>query len=196
MQLDQVLTALQADTRRSLQLALAGFGNGLTREPTAADDAAADPDARGKTAAQSLNQAFGYAPKSLKNTAIVSQAATGTETHDLTRLLDGLSRTTEGLGRSEQSLQDLITNFNTTVAATASEATSIRASLRLLPPDARGLGRGLRQPQRRVPNTRAFAREILPGVRRRRRRSPPRSRGSPRRGRWSRRPSSAGSSPS
>ena len=165
VQLDQVLTSLQADTRRSLQLALTGFGNGLTRKPTAADDAAADPDARGKTAAQSLNQAFGYAPKSLKNTAIISDALTGTETHDLTRLLDGISRTTEGLGRNERSLQDLITNFNTTLAATASEATNLRASLRLLPPTLEASDAAFDSLNAAFPNTRGFARDILPGVR-------------------------------
>ena len=64
----------------------------------------------------------------------MADAFLGTEDHDLSRLIDGLSRTTEGLGRNEVQLKDLVTNFNTTVAATASQATNLRASIRLLGP--------------------------------------------------------------
>src|SRR5437868_643347 len=38
VQLDQVLTALQSDTRQELQAALAGYGTALTYQPTALDD--------------------------------------------------------------------------------------------------------------------------------------------------------------
>src|SRR5262249_19572077 len=48
VQLDQVLTALQADTRTALQKTLEGFGTGLTYKPTKAQDLDADPSARGQ----------------------------------------------------------------------------------------------------------------------------------------------------
>ena len=55
MQFDQVLTALQSDTREDLKRLLEGYGTALTYKPTAADDAGQDPDVKGKTAAQALN---------------------------------------------------------------------------------------------------------------------------------------------
>src|SRR4051812_7670238 len=55
VQLDQVLTALQQDTRKQLQSLLDNYGSALTQQPTAADDADNDPDTQGETAAKSLN---------------------------------------------------------------------------------------------------------------------------------------------
>ena len=55
VQLDQVLTALQANSREDLQAALEGFGTALTAKPTAEEDADQDEDTRGETAAESLN---------------------------------------------------------------------------------------------------------------------------------------------
>jgi phospholipid/cholesterol/gamma-HCH transport system substrate-binding protein len=165
VQLDQVLTALQADTRRSLQLALEGIGTGLTYKPTAAQDVDADPSARGESAAQSLNDAIVYGERSLKGTAIVAQALTGEEDDDVAALLRGLSRTTEGLSRNEEQLKDLVTNFNTTVAATASEAANLSRSVRLLAPTLQHADAALDSLNAAFPNTRAFARAILPGVR-------------------------------
>jgi virulence factor Mce-like protein len=165
VQLDEVLTALQGDTRKSLQETVVGLGDALTRRPSAADDAAADPSARGQSAAESLNDAVDHGKPALKGTAIVSDAFQGTETHDLSKLIAGLSKTTSGLSRSETSLQDLLTNFNTTVAATASQAGNLRTSIRLLAPTLQSADTTLDMLNAAFPDTRAFAREILPGVR-------------------------------
>jgi phospholipid/cholesterol/gamma-HCH transport system substrate-binding protein len=165
VQLDQVLSALQGDTRTALKKTLDGLGTGLTYKPTKAQDTDADPSARGESAGQSLNDAIRYGERSLKGTAIVADAFLGTEDHDLSKLVDGLSRTAEGLGRNEAQLKDLVTNFNTTVAATASEASNLQASIRLLGPTLENANRALDSLNASFPNTRAFAREILPGVR-------------------------------
>jgi phospholipid/cholesterol/gamma-HCH transport system substrate-binding protein len=164
VQLDQVLTSLQGDTRDSLRKTLDGLGVGLTYKPTRAQDTAADPSARGESAGQSLNDAIRYGERSLKGTAIVADALLGVDVHDLSRLIAGLNRTTEGLGRNENQLKDLVTNFNTTVAATASEASNLRASIGLLGPTLQNADRALDSLNASFPNTRAFAREILPGV--------------------------------
>ena len=50
VQLDQVLTALQAPERKNLQQLLTGLGTAFTHEPTAAEDADQDPDVQGETA--------------------------------------------------------------------------------------------------------------------------------------------------
>jgi ABC-type transporter Mla subunit MlaD len=165
VQLDQVLTALQIDTRDSLRKTLDGLGTALTYKPSRAQDTDADPSARGESAAQSLNDAIRYGARSLKGTAVVSDALLGTQRHDLSRLIAGLSRTTEGLGRNEDQLKDLVTNFNTTMAATASEAVNLRVSIRELGPTLQNADRALDSLNASFPNTRAFAREILPGVR-------------------------------
>jgi ABC-type transporter Mla subunit MlaD len=165
VQFDQVLSALNSDTRQSLQKLLGGLGTGLTYKPSAAADTGADPSARGQSAAESLNDSFKYGKDAFKGTAIVSDAFLGTQDHDLSRLIGGLSKVTEGLGRNETQLKDLVTNFNTTMAATASEATNLRSTIRLLAPTLQNANSALDSLNAAFPNTRAFARDILPGVR-------------------------------
>jgi phospholipid/cholesterol/gamma-HCH transport system substrate-binding protein len=164
VQLDQVLSVLQSDTRNSLRKTLEGLGTGLTYKPSRAQDTGADPIARGQSAGESLNDAIRYGERSLKGTAVVADAFLGTQPHDLSRLIDGLRRTAEGLGRNEDQLKGLITNFNTTMAATASQASNLRASIRELGPTLQNLDRALDSLNASFPNTRAFAREVLPGV--------------------------------
>ena len=77
VQLDEVLTALQAPERRGLQRLLEGYGTALTYEPTAEDDVDQDPSVRGETAAESLNDAFRYGGDAGRGTAIVNTALLG-----------------------------------------------------------------------------------------------------------------------
>jgi ABC-type transporter Mla subunit MlaD len=165
VQLDQVLTALQGGTRRSLQQLLEGLGTALTHKPTAAEDRGADPSTRGETAAKSLNDAIAFGGRAFRGTAIVSDAFRGTQDHDLSRLIRGLSRTTEGLGRNERQLEALVVNFNRTTAATAAEAGNLSRSIALLAPTLVHANAAFDALNAAFPNTRAFAREILPGVR-------------------------------
>ena len=58
VQLDQVLDALNTDTRANLQDFLIGYGDGLTRKPSKADDAEQDPEVRGVNAAASAQQSL------------------------------------------------------------------------------------------------------------------------------------------
>ncbi len=58
VQLDQVLTSLQSDTRQDLRDLLDALAQGLNAEPTAADDRDADPSAKGETAAESFNDSY------------------------------------------------------------------------------------------------------------------------------------------
>ena len=165
VQLDQVLTALQQDTRTGLQRLVKSLALGLTLKPSRAADTDADPSARGESAAESLNDSIRYAPAALSGTAMVADAFTGSQPRDLRRLIRGLNRTTEGLSRNEVQLADLVTNLNTTMAATASEATNLRLSVRRLGPTLVSATGALDALNAAFPNTRAFAREILPGVR-------------------------------
>src|SRR3954447_13130017 len=162
--LDQVLTALQSDTRAQLQELLINYGRALNAEPTPAQNAAQDPSVRGLTAAEALNKSYKFGGPAFKNVSIVNLAFLGTQPHDLSKLVAGLAKTTEGLDRNEQSLKDLITNFNTTMAAFASHSTDVSRSIRLLPSTLANADRALTSLNNSFPNTRLFAREILPGV--------------------------------
>jgi virulence factor Mce-like protein len=166
VQLDQVLTALQGDTRQDLRDLLDGLAQGLNSKPSAADDRDADPSARGETAAESFNDAYVDSPAALRGGAQVNEALLGTEPErDVARLLDGTAKTTGALIRNEGLLKDLITNFNTTMAAFASEEGNLRTSIRLLAPTLENANAALASLNAAFPPTRAFAREILPGVR-------------------------------
>ena len=166
VQLDEVLTALQGDTRQDLRDLLDGLAQGLNSKPSAADDRNADPSARGQTAAESFNDAYKDSPGALKGTAQVNEALLGTEPdRDVARLLSGTAKTTGALIRHETQLKDLITNFNTTMAAFASEEGNLRTSIRLLAPTLVNANAALASLNRAFPPTRAFARDILPGVR-------------------------------
>jgi phospholipid/cholesterol/gamma-HCH transport system substrate-binding protein len=165
VQLDQVLTALQSDTREDLKAFLEGYGTALTHEPTASEDAISDPDVRGETAATSLNDAARTGARALRGGAIVNQALLGDGPHDLSKLIAGLDKVSRSLGRNEGQLSDLITNFNTTMASFASQKDDLRATVRQLAPTLQQANSTLTHLNSSFPATRAFAREILPGVR-------------------------------
>jgi phospholipid/cholesterol/gamma-HCH transport system substrate-binding protein len=154
VQFDQVLTGLQQRTRSNLQTLLHGYGSALYGKP-----------ARGARAAQSLNESLRYTPGALRGTAVVSQALLGQEPHDLSQLIAGAQRTSAKLVSREGALQDLITNFNTTTAALASEQTNLRETVALLPGVLERANTAFDALNRAFPPTRAFAREVLPGIR-------------------------------
>jgi phospholipid/cholesterol/gamma-HCH transport system substrate-binding protein len=166
VQLDEVLTALQSDSRQDLKIVLKGFNQALNSKPTAAQNRDSDPSARGQTAAQSFNDAYKNIPAAEKSTAQVFDALLGTgPNRDLARLIVGTARTSAALTRNENALKDLITNFNGTMAAFASEAGNLRTSIRELAPTLDNANRAFAALNAAFPPTRAFAREILPGVR-------------------------------
>jgi phospholipid/cholesterol/gamma-HCH transport system substrate-binding protein len=165
VQLDEVLTALQSDTRQDLKDLLDQLSVALNSEPTAAEDRDADPSARGETAAESFNDAYDDIPAAEASTARVLEAFLGVEPgRDVARLIDGTARTTGALIRNENQLQGLITNFNTTMAAFASESGNLSASIRELPGTLESANRAFASLNAAFPSTRAFAREIIPGV--------------------------------
>src|SRR6202035_3804710 len=104
VQIDQVLDALNTDTRSNLQTFLIEYGAALTQKPTAAQNAEQDPEVRELNAAQALNKATHRGPPSLRGTAVINQAITGTEPHDLSKLVGGIGKVTTALNVHEQQL--------------------------------------------------------------------------------------------
>ena len=165
VQLDQVLTALQSDTRESLKETLQGFGEALDSEPAPEDDAGQELEARGLTGGEALNRSLEHGPEALRDSAIVNDALRGEAPRDLSRLIEGIARTSRGLAEDEQALTDLVSNFNTTMATMAERAPELEESVRLLGPTAASARAGFESIERALPASRAFAREILPGLR-------------------------------
>lgn len=165
VQLDQVLTSLQSDSRDDLQKLLEGYGQSLAGKPKQGEDADQDPDVQGQTGAQALNQSLQYSPDALRGTAIVNDALLGTHAHDLSKLIASGQKVSAALDSREQQLKDLITNFDTTTGALAAEQGNLRATVRVLPRVLEAADPALDDLNRAFPPTRAFAHEILPGVR-------------------------------
>jgi phospholipid/cholesterol/gamma-HCH transport system substrate-binding protein len=164
VQLDQVLTALQSDTRVSLQKTLKGLGEGFGTPATPADDADQDPSVAGLTGGQALNQALVYSPAALRDSALVLQSLQGNEPHGLSRTIKGISKLSAGLSQDENALRDLIVDFNATTGMLAAHGPQLEQAVRLLGPTATNLRRGLGSIDRALPATRGFARDILPGI--------------------------------
>jgi len=165
VQLDEVLTSLQSDARTDLQDVLRVYGGALTDKPTPQQDAQQDPDVQGLTAAQALNKTFNYSVAALKNSAIVNEAFQGSSPNDLSKLVASFGKVAGALDRNEAALQGFITNFNITTGAFAAQSGNLSATIRLLAPTLANANHTFDALNRAFPPTRAFAREILPGVR-------------------------------
>jgi phospholipid/cholesterol/gamma-HCH transport system substrate-binding protein len=165
VQLDEVLTSLQSDARADLQDVLGNYGLALKYQPTAADDADQDPDVRGEDAARALNDSYRYSGPALRNVSMVNQALLGTQPNDLPGFIRAFAVVAAALDRNEAALQNLITNFNVTVGAFAAQSANLSTTIRLLEPTLRNANRAFSALNAAFPPTRAFAREILPGVR-------------------------------
>jgi phospholipid/cholesterol/gamma-HCH transport system substrate-binding protein len=164
VQIDQVLDALNSDTRQNLQDFLIGYGNGLVRKPSAADNAEQDREVRGINGAEALNKTYAIAPKAERGAAIVNQAIGGTETHDLSKLVQSVGKVTAALNVHEQQLGELIGNFNSFFHSFAAQSSSLRSTVAVLPSSLTKITAGLRELDAAFPPARTFALDILPGV--------------------------------
>jgi phospholipid/cholesterol/gamma-HCH transport system substrate-binding protein len=165
VQLDQVLDALNTDTRANLQKFLIYYGEGLTRKPEAAENAEQLPEVRGVNGAEALNKTYKVAPPALRGGTIINQAITGTEAHDFSKLIAGVGKLTAALNVHEQQLGELIVNFNTFFGALAAQSAPLKATVAELPGALHNIDDGLASLDASFPPTRAFAHDILPGVR-------------------------------
>jgi phospholipid/cholesterol/gamma-HCH transport system substrate-binding protein len=164
VQLDQVLNALNTDTRTNLQNFLIYYGQALTRKPNALENAEQEPELHGLNGAQGFNLATRRGPASLRGAAIINQAITGTETGDLTKLVASINTVASALNVHEQELGELIVNFNTFFGSLASQSTSLNRLVAELPETLGQIDHGLSAFSASFPPTKAFAKDILPGV--------------------------------
>jgi phospholipid/cholesterol/gamma-HCH transport system substrate-binding protein len=165
VQLDQVLDALNTETRANLQNFLIGYGDGLTRKPNAQEDAEQDPEVRGISGAEAVNKAYARGPAALRATSVLNQAITGTEQHDLSKLVASIDKVTSALNVHEQALGELFVNFNTFFSEFAAQSAPLRTTVAELPSSLTSIDRGLANLQASFAPTQEFAHAIVPGVR-------------------------------
>jgi virulence factor Mce-like protein len=148
VQFDQILIALQSDTRSDLQTLLKEYSKALVTG-----------------GAKGFNQAIKYWTPAYKNGSLANQASLGTREHDLSSLVRGQQRTFHGLARHEENLKDLVTNFNTTAAAFAREDDALERAIPALDRVLRVGSPALASLNSSLPGLRRFAVDALPGTR-------------------------------
>lgn len=149
VQLDQILTTLQADVRDQLQIALEEFGSALV-------------DHGG---AEGFQELYRSSPGANKYTSQVNEAFLGDNPHDLSGVIRNLDRVLRGLGRNEAALKSLVTNFRTFAGSFAAEDEALRQAIATLPEVFDAADRAFPALNRSFPPLRAFAVEALPGTR-------------------------------
>jgi phospholipid/cholesterol/gamma-HCH transport system substrate-binding protein len=147
VQLDQVLSALQTDTRQDLKTTLREYAAGL----------------RGK-GARGFNRSIKYWKPAYRDSAIVSEAMLGEKEHDLSGYIDYAGDVAGAVDRNRQSLKDLITNFRITAGAFARENQNLGAAIAELPRTLRAAQPALLALNNSFPGLRGFARDLRPGV--------------------------------
>jgi virulence factor Mce-like protein len=116
VQLDQILTSLQAPTRKDLQDLLDELSTGLDKQGGAG-----------------FNRSIQYWEPAYKNGAIVSDAQLGEKEHDLSGYLDSSQQVAQALNRNPEQLKDLLTEFNIAARAFAVEQSNLSQAIAELP---------------------------------------------------------------
>jgi phospholipid/cholesterol/gamma-HCH transport system substrate-binding protein len=148
VQLDQVLTDLQAPVREDLQLFLKEFGGALDKYG----------------GAKGFQESFRTSPAAYEYTSQVNQALLGTQPGDLAGFISNLDVVARELDANRTHLQGLISNLNTVSGDFAAHQASLRDAIVELP-RALAVGRpALLHLNQDFPALRAFSREALPGV--------------------------------
>jgi len=164
VQIDEVLTALQAPVRADLSRLLESYGTALTHEPTAAEDESQLPEVQGKTGAQALNGAFQYGGDAGRYSAQVTNALLGSQPGDLSRLVSGAGRAFGALSRHEEDLKGLIVNFDVFTGTLAAQSANLSATIHRLAPTLKTFHSSLVSLNRTLPPLRAWAIELRPSV--------------------------------
>jgi virulence factor Mce-like protein len=116
VQLDQILTSLQAPTRKQLQNLLQELSTGLDRNGGAG-----------------FNRSIRYWESAYKNGAIVADAQLGENPHDLSGYLKSSGEVAAALNSDPVALQDLISQFDITANAFARQQANLSAAIGELP---------------------------------------------------------------
>ncbi|HKN93892.1 MAG TPA: MlaD family protein [Thermoleophilaceae bacterium] len=147
VQVDQLLTALQSDTRKNLQMFLKEYSQGL-----------ADGGAQG------FNKAVRAMPSAYRYGSLANEATLGTQPHDLSTVEEGQGKVFRALDVHEPELKSLITNFNVTANAFAREDQPLEQAIPALDATLRVGTPALQRLNGALPALRSFARTALPAT--------------------------------
>jgi phospholipid/cholesterol/gamma-HCH transport system substrate-binding protein len=147
VQLDQLLTALQSDTREDLKVVLKEYASGLKGE-----------------GAKGFNRSLRYWEPAYRDGAMVADASLGRAEHDLSQYVKESGAVAAALDRSPEQLKSLISDFNATARGFASESDNLQAAIAELPRTLRAAQPALGALNDSFPSLRAFARDLRPGV--------------------------------
>jgi virulence factor Mce-like protein len=147
VQLDEVLTALQSDTREDLKVLLREYGRALQG-----------------AGSRGFNRSLPYWEPAYRDSAIVAEALLGETGHDLSGYVDHAGATAAALDRNREQLKSLVTDFHTTAAAFARQEGNLRAAVGELPDTLDASMPALAALNESFPPLRALAGELRPGV--------------------------------
>jgi phospholipid/cholesterol/gamma-HCH transport system substrate-binding protein len=148
VQIDQVLTALQSNTRRDLQLLLQQLGVALSG-----------------TGATGFNKSIQYWKDAFEGTAVVNDATLGILQHDLSNYIKTAGTTAGALDRDPEALKGLVTDFNTTAAAFAAQQANLEATVAELPRTLRAAQPALKSLNDSFPAVRRLVVDLRPATR-------------------------------
>jgi ABC-type transporter Mla subunit MlaD len=146
VQFDQLLTSLQANTRRSLQTLIQQYGKAVYIGGSA------------------YNASIKYWQPAYKYSAIVTHDLLGYRPHDLSTWFYKGGDVSAALDAHPQSLKSLITDFNTTAAAFASQNLNLQAAVAELPKTLSVAIPAFNSLNAAFPPLERFARAFIPGV--------------------------------
>ena len=115
VQFDQLLTSLQSDTRKNLQILLDQYGTAV------------------KQSGSSYNASVQYWLPAYKYSSIVSHDLLGLQPHDLSNFIDQGGTVAAALDNNPPNLKGLVTDFNTTAHAFAIQQANLQAAVAQLP---------------------------------------------------------------
>jgi phospholipid/cholesterol/gamma-HCH transport system substrate-binding protein len=164
VQLDRVLSSLNANSRTNLETLLRGLGGAFNGKPTAAQDASQDPIVRGLTGGQALNLSLKYSPDAFKASAMVNEALLGISPHDLSGVVRGNAEVFRALAASGNQLSSFVSTFNATMAALAARQIELEQTIAVLPPFLRASQASDAALDASFGPTKAFARALTPGI--------------------------------
>lgn len=126
VQLDQLLSAVDSNSRKGLELIFTEIGNALNTTGTPEQNETQEPEVRELTGAQALNKAFRYGPDGFRGGARVFDALIGYGDDDQLTILRGIRDFNQAVNDRETQLVPLIADFGTTIGAFASNEEALR----------------------------------------------------------------------
>ncbi len=147
VQFDQVLSALQSDTRNDLRQVFTEVGK-----------------AQDLGGAKAFSESLRYQPAAYRFTAIVSEALLGKRPSDLGDFVRDAGATAAAINEPRR-LAALVADFNTTAAALAAREDALTTAVGELPRTLRAATPALDSLNAAFPDVQAFARDARPGIR-------------------------------